>query len=238
MVSGLFPLTLSGAETSRRGKRLVGPVDLSLAGDAVCVVIGPNGAGKTSLLRLMHGTARLSKGQIRWSCDIDEARRRQAFVFQRPVMLRRSVAENLTYPLQLRGVARAKARNAAQDWAGRVGLEAHLNQMATVLSGGEQQKLAIARALIGAPDLVFLDEPTASLDGRATREIETILMQARSGGTNLIMSTHDMGQARRLADEVVFVLGGKVHETGPATSFFDAPRTSEARAFLNGDIVE
>lgn len=238
MVTNLFPLTLRGAETSRRGKRLVGPVDLSLDGQGICVVIGPNGAGKTTLLRLMHGTARLTAGSVTWACDTDEARHHQAFVFQRPVVLRRTVEENLTFPLRLRGTPRKQARIAARDWAEKVGLQSHLGRRAMVLSGGEQQKLAIARALIITPTLVFLDEPTASLDGRAMREIEAILMQAKADGTRLILSTHDMGQARRIADEVVFILGGQVHETGRAQDFFDAPRTSQARAFLNGDIVE
>ncbi|MEO1365195.1 MAG: ATP-binding cassette domain-containing protein [Pseudomonadota bacterium] len=238
MVASLFPLTLRAAETSRRGKRLVGPVDLSLDGQGLCVVMGPNGSGKTTLLRLMHGTARLTGGSVTWACDTDTARHAQAFVFQRPVVLRRTVEENLTYPLRLRGIARKPARAAAQDWANRVGLEPHLTRRAMVLSGGEQQKLAIARALITDPALVFLDEPTASLDGRAMREIEAILHKAKADGTRLILSTHDMGQARRIADTVVFMLGGKVHETGPADTFFDAPKTPEARAFLKGDIVE
>ncbi len=238
MVMELFPLTLTRAETSRRGKRLVGPVDLHLDGQGLCVVMGPNGAGKTTLLRLMHGTARLTGGSVKWACDTDEARHHQAFVFQRPVVLRRTVEENLTYPLRLRGVARKAAKSAAHKWAERVGLQPHLTRRAMVLSGGEQQKLAIARALITEPALVFLDEPTASLDGRAMREIEAILLQAKADGTRLILSTHDMGQARRIADDVVFILGGMVHETGPAKSFFDAPQTPEARAFLKGDIVE
>ncbi|WP_147113822.1 ATP-binding cassette domain-containing protein [Tateyamaria sp. syn59] len=238
MVSDLFPLTLKGAETSRRGKRLVGPIDLSLDGQGLCVVMGPNGSGKTTLLRLMHGTARLTGGTVKWTCDTDTARHHQAFVFQQPVVLRRTVEENLAYPLQLRGVARKTARAAARDWSEKVGLEPHLQRRAMVLSGGEQQKLAIARALITDPTLVFLDEPTASLDGRAMREIEAILLQAKADGTRLILSTHDMGQARRIADEVVFMLGGKVHETGAAPQFFDAPQTPEARAFLQGDIVE
>ena len=238
MVASLFPLTLRAAETSRRGKRLVGPVDLSLDGQGLCVVMGPNGSGKTTLLRLMHGTARLTGGSVTWACDTDTARHAQAFVFQRPVVLRRTVEENLTYPLRLRGIARKPARAAAQDWAKRVRLEPHLTRRAMVLSGGEQQKLAIARALITDPALVFLDEPTASLDGRAMREIEAILHKAKADGTRLILSTHDMGQARRIADTVVFMLGGKVHEPGPANSFFDAPKTPEARAFLKGDIVE
>jgi len=238
MVTELFPLTLSGAETSRRGVRLVGPVDLSLDGQGMCVLIGPNGAGKTSLLRLMHGTARLTGGQIDWACDRTEAQRHQSFVFQRPILLRRSVEENLTYPLRLRGVSRLEARKAAAKWAERVGLSALLGNRASVLSGGEQQKLAIARALITDPALVFLDEPTSSLDGRATREIEGILQQAKAEGTRLIVSTHDMGQARRIADRIVFLLGGKVHEMAPAREFFDQPATPEARAFIKGDIVE
>ncbi|MDP5219080.1 ATP-binding cassette domain-containing protein [Ruegeria sp. 2205SS24-7] len=238
MVVELFPLVLEGAETSRRGKRLVGPVNLTLDGQGLCVVMGPNGAGKTTLLRLMHGTARLTGGKVRWACDTEEARHHQAFVFQRPIVLRRTVEDNLIYPLRLRGVARGVAREAARKWAKRVGLEPHLTRRAMVLSGGEQQKLALARALITDPALVFLDEPTASLDGRATREIEAILLQAKAEGTRLILSTHDMGQARRIADQVVFILGGKVHETGPAEAFFDGPQTPEARAFLKGDIVE
>ncbi|WP_299044724.1 ATP-binding cassette domain-containing protein [uncultured Tateyamaria sp.] len=233
----LFPLTLSQAETSRRGKRLVGPIDLSLDGKGLCVVMGPNGSGKTTLLRLMHGTARLTGGAVTWACPTSEARHHQAFVFQQPVVLRRTVEENLTYPLRLRGVGRKPAKHSAHEWAERVGLSAHLNRRAMVLSGGEQQKLAIARALITDPALVFLDEPTASLDGRAMREIEAILLQAKADGTRLILSTHDMGQARRIADMVVFMLGGKVHETGAANMFLNAPRTPEARAFLQGDIV-
>lgn len=238
MVNDLFPLSVQGAATRRRGERLVGPVDLVLDGRGTCVIIGPNGSGKTTLLRLLHGTARLSEGRITWACGTQAARHAQAFVFQRPVMLRRSVADNLAYPLRLRGVTKSRARQAAQGWADRVGLAGMLERSATALSGGEQQKLAIARALISGPRLVFLDEPSASLDGRATREIEDILIAARHSGTRLILSTHDMGQARRLADRVIFLLGGRVHETGPAAPFFDRPRTPEARAFLKGDIVE
>lgn len=234
----LFPMHARGIESRRRGQVLVGPIDLTLDGQGACVVIGPNGAGKTTLLRLLHGTARLSAGQIDWACPTEEARHHQAFVFQRPVMLRRTVMENLIYPLRLRGVALAEARARARDWAGRVGLERLLDRAAPVLSGGEQQKLALARALITEPKALFLDEPCAALDGRATREIEEILTHAKSTGTRLILSTHDMGQARRLADEVLFLLGGRVHESAPAETFFNQAETPQARAFLRGDIVE
>lgn len=234
----LFPLSVRGAQTARRGKVLVGPVDLDLRGAGVTVVMGPNGSGKTTLLRLLHGAARLTAGRIDWACDEAEARTHQAFVFQRPVMLRRSVLDNIMYPLLMRGVGKVEARAQAQDWAVRVGLEKMPDRMATNLSGGEQQKLALARAMITQPQVLFLDEPTAALDGRAMREVEAILRAARASGTQLILSTHDMGQARRLADEVLFLLHGQVTEHSPARAFFDAPKTMQARAFLRGDIVE
>lgn len=234
----LFPLTVTGAITRRRGKVLVGPVDLKIDDEGTTIVVGPNGSGKTSLLRMLHGAARLNGGTIAWACPTEIAHREQAFVFQRPVMLRRSVLDNLAYPLQLAGVSRRNARAKAEIWANRVGLEDALTRSALVLSGGEQQKLALARALIREPKVLFLDEPCASLDGRATREIEDILAAAKAGGTKLIMSTHDMGQARRLADDVLFLLGGKVHEATDAKSFFEAPTTMQAQAFLRGDIVE
>ncbi|MEL7255502.1 MAG: ATP-binding cassette domain-containing protein [Pseudomonadota bacterium] len=237
-MTSLFPLTVEGAKTSRRGTVLVGPVDLDIDGQGTTVVVGPNGSGKTSLLALLHGTNRLTGGQITWNAPMEEARAAQAFVFQRPVMLRRSVIDNIAYPLQVRGVPRKAARAAAQDWAARVGLSSMLERPARSLSGGEQQKLALARAMIADPKVLFLDEPCAALDGRATREIEAILADVRAGGTKLILSTHDLGQARRLADDIIFLLHGRVHEQGPAGAFFAGPHTQEAQAFLRGDIVE
>ena len=234
----LFPLCVRGAQTSRRDKLLVGPIDLDLGGAGATVVMGPNGSGKTSLLRLLHGAARLTGGTIDWACAKEDARSHQSFVFQRPVMLRRTVLENMVYPLQVRGMARRDAQTRAEEWAQRVGLEKMLGRIATNLSGGEQQKLALARAMITQPQALFLDEPTAALDGRATREVEAVLRAARASGTRLILSTHDLGQAKRLADEVIFLLHGQVLEHSDARSFFDAPKSIEARAFLRGDIVE
>ena len=234
----ILPMHAKAIESHRRGQVLVGPVDLTLGKEGTTIVIGPNGAGKTTLLQLLHGTARLSAGAVVWACSDAEARHHQSFVFQRPVMLRRSVMENLIYPLRLRGVSVADARKQACDWAVRVGLESLLDRAAPVLSGGEQQKLALARALITKPKLVFLDEPCAALDGRATREIEAILSQAVAEGTRLVLSTHNLGQARRLATEVVFLRSGRIQESGPADAFFNQPTTPQARAFLRGDIVE
>lgn len=234
----MFPLVAKQAVVRRQGKVLVGAVDLTLQAHGVTIVIGPNGAGKTSLLKMLHGIARLNRGTLNWACPMSEAQTRQAFVFQAPVMMRRSVTDNIAYPLQLIGVARAEARRRAEDWAEKVGLSHTLKQQATMLSGGERQKLALARALIRDPQVLFLDEPCASLDGRATREIEEILTRAAEGGTRLIMSTHNMGQAQRLATEVIFVLHGKIHEFAPAEQFFAGAETKQGRAFLKGDIVE
>lgn len=237
-MTAIFPLHVAGACVARRGRRLVGPVDMDLGPDGVTILMGPNGAGKTTLLRLLHGLERLSEGTLSWQAPIDDARARQSFVFQSPVVLRRSVLDNIAYPLILRGGARRSARAAAADWAGRVGLGDALARPAAVLSGGEKQKLALARALITGPEALFLDEPTASLDGRAMREIEAILMNAAAGGTRIVMSTHNIGQARRLATDVIFLYRGRVHEKGGAADFFAAQSTREAAAFLKGDIVE
>lgn len=234
----VLPLTLAGATLKRRGKTLVGPIDLTLGARGVTVVIGPNGSGKTSLLRMMHGLQRVAAGRVDWATSDAEARRRQAYVFQQPIALRRSVLANLMFPLRLHGRTRADAMHAAQAMAARFDLTDHLDQPAPSLSGGEMQRLALARALIGAPEVLFADEPCAALDGRATRQIEAHLIEAAAQGTRLVMATHDMGQARRVADEVVFLLHGRLHEAGRADTFFAAPRTPEAAAFLRGDIVD
>lgn len=238
MVASILPLTLQNAQAKAGSRLIVGPVDLTISNSGFTIVMGPNGSGKTTLLRLMHGLQKLSAGKISWNCPHSEAQARQGFVFQAPVMMRRSVLDNIAYPLILHGAKRADARAQAALWAGKFGLSHVLDQPAPALSGGERQKLSLARALIRKPDILFLDEPCANLDGRATREIETILSEACASGVRVVMSTHDIGQARRLASEVVFLYDGKLHEKSPASGFFEKPNTPEAAAFLKGDIVE
>ena len=234
----ILPLRLREASVRRNGKVLVGPIDFELSPQGFTIVIGPNGAGKTTLLRMMHGMERLATGNVKWQVPEKLARERQAFVFQIPVMMRRSVLENVAFPMQLHGASRKQARDEATGWIARIGLADAADRQAPVLSGGERQKLALARALIRKPEILFLDEPCASLDGRAMREIEAILQEAHEAGTRIVMSTHDMGQARRLASDVLFVHRGRIHEAGSAERFFSQPDTPEARAFLQGDIVE
>ena len=238
MVGSVFPMTASGAVVRRGGQRLLGPIDLRLDGSGVTVIIGPNGSGKTTLLRLLHGLERCREGCVDWAVDRDSALSRQAFVFQTPIMMRRTVRENLVYPLRLRGASRADIAEKGDAWLKRVDLAAAALQRASTLSAGERQKLSIARALIAAPELLILDEPSANLDSRSTREIERILTGQNKAGTRIIMATHDMGQARRLGDHVIFMLNGLVHEEGPAERFFKGAQTDAGRAFLAGDIVE
>lgn len=237
MVNSLLPVEIAGLTLRRRGRSILGPVSARIEGPGITIVMGPNGAGKSSLLRALHGLERISAGTIRWPLPEPEARQRQAFVFQHPTLLRRSVLDNIAYPLRLRGQSRDVARTKAGAMAAEVGLSAHLGRPAQVLSGGERQKLALARAMIVAPDLLFLDEPCANLDPHATREIEALLLAARARGTRLVMATHDLGQARRLADEVWFLHQGRLCEATPAPEFFAGARSAEAQAHLRGELI-
>ncbi|TDE40049.1 ATP-binding cassette domain-containing protein [Antarcticimicrobium sediminis] len=230
-------MVLDKVELRRGGRVIVGPISLGLRDAGVTMAMGPNGAGKTTLLRALHGLERVSSGQIRWAESAEALRARQAFVFQTPILMRRSVLDSIAYPLRLKGVSRGEARERAAACAETVGLRVRLKKDASTLSGGEKQKMALARALITEPALLFLDEPSANLDGRSTREIEEILTHIRAGGTRIVMSTHDIGQARRLADEVVFLHDGRLVEQASSAAFFDAPQSNQAYAYLQGDIV-
>jgi len=234
----ILPLVLSGVVARARKKHLLGPVDLTIGKRGVTIVMGSNGAGKTTLLRVMHGLQRIKAGSVDWAVDESVARRKQAYVFQSPIMMRRRVIDSIAFPLFLNGVAKRSAHKQAEDWAIRVGLAHVLQVWAPMISGGEKQKPALARALIYQPEILFLDEPCANLNGRSTREIEDILTKAVMAGTRIVMATHNIGQARRLANDVVFVCGGKILETTAADVFFDQPKTPEALAFINGEIVE
>ena len=230
--------TLTDVSVQRRGKKILGPINMGLGDQGITMVLGPNGSGKTTLLKVLHGVERISKGTLSWSVPEVEARSAQAYVFQSPIMLRRSVAQNLAFPLQLAGIPKAQIATKVTESAQRIGLAHALDRPAPRLSGGEKQKLAIGRALIRAPKVLFLDEPCANLDGRSTREIEALLHDAHAAGTRIIMTTHDIGQSKRLATDVLFLLNGKLHDQGQAPAFFSNPGTPETQAFLQGDIVE
>lgn len=231
----ILPLRLDGVSLEAGGKRLIDGVSLSLAAGPRTIILGPNGAGKSLLMRLCHGLIAPSAGRVAWDGpDAPRARRRQAMVFQRPMMLRRSALANVVYALKLRDVPRAERAAQAMDALKRTGLAALAGQPARSLSGGEQQRLALARAWTTAPEVLFLDEPTASLDPAATRAVEDIVLQMHRAGAKIVMTTHDLGQARRLADEILFLHRGRLLEQRPAAEFFARPATEEAAAFIEG----
>ncbi len=237
----ILPCRFAGVVYEARGKRLIDGLDLEIVAGPRTVILGPNGAGKSLTLRLAHGLIHPTAGRIVWqNRKLDGAGRgprRQAMVFQKPVLLRRSVAANLDYALavhRVRGTARSRRRDEA---LARTGLTAYARQSARTLSGGEQQRLAMARAWALRPQVLFLDEPTASLDPAATHAIEEIVQAMHAEGCKIVMTTHDLGQARRLADEVVFLNRGRVVERGPADRFFERPESQPARDFLAGKLV-
>ncbi|MGB7260936.1 MAG: ATP-binding cassette domain-containing protein [Albidovulum sp.] len=237
MVSAILPLVLENMELRRAGRCILGPISLTVDGQGITILMGPNGSGKTSLLRAMHGLERVNRGRVFWRGEAKAVHAAQAFVFQQPILMRRSILDCIAYPLILDGVAKPMARARAAEIAADVGLKVSLDAPAHVLSGGERQKMALARALIRAPEVLFLDEPCANLDMASTRDIEAVLTQVRDRGTRIIMSTHNTGQARRLADDVLFLSAGRLIESAPASVFFAGPQTPEAKAHINGDLL-
>jgi tungstate transport system ATP-binding protein len=221
----MLPLRLGGVSYLD----IIQPLSLEIGAGPSTVILGANGAGKSVLMRLMHGLLAPSSGIVIWN-----GAGRQAMVFQRPVMLRRSALANVVYALELAGMRDCgqQAREALEE----VGLAHLAHRAARVLSGGEQQRLALARAWALHPEVLFLDEPTASLDPSATREIENIIRAFDAAGTKIVMATHNLGQARRLGDEVIYLHQGRVVERAPAEKFFAAPSTAEAAAFIKGEL--
>ncbi|MFQ6547970.1 ATP-binding cassette domain-containing protein [Aestuariibius sp. 2305UL40-4] len=230
-----LPLRVSKLRLEAGGQALIDGIDLALAPSGVTMVMGPNGAGKSLLLRLLHGLVPASSGEICWGgLPLDEVRGRQAMVFQKPVLLRRSVAANVDFVLKSRGARDDRRRDALLE---HVGLLDRARQPARLLSGGEQQRLALARALATGPEVLFLDEPTASLDPASVGMIEDIVRAARASGTKIIFVSHDIGQARRLADDVVFLHGGRLAEHSRASRFFSSPLSEAAARYLDGGLL-
>lgn len=233
----ILPLRAEGLGFSAGGVEILRDVALKIEAGAPTLLIGANGAGKSVLLRLLHGLLAPSAGCVFWDCASDKAARHQAMVFQRPVLLRRSVLANTLYPLKLAGLPREACLARAEEALALVGLADRVQDPARRLSVGQQQRLALARAAALQPELLFLDEPSASLDPAATRAVEEIVLTLARRGTKIVMTTHDLAQARRLAGDVVFLHRGRVLEQAPAEAFFREPATEIARAFLRGELV-
>ncbi len=232
--TSMLPILLDGVASAAGAVCILREVTLALEAGLPTVLIGPNGSGKTTLIKLAMGLLAPTAGSIRWG-QPERAARRQAIVLQKPVMLRRSAGSNVAYALKAAGRVADKA--AVLQLLDRVGLGPLASRPARRLSGGEQQRLALARALARDPEVLFLDEPTASLDPAATKAVEDIVAGAAAAGVKVVMATHDLGQARRLAGDIVFLAKSRLVEHATAQRFFAAPATREAQTFLAGELV-
>ena len=232
-----LPLVLDDVSLQAGATTILDRLSLTITPGAPTLIVGPNGAGKTSLLRLCMGLASPSTGRVTWGGRADCAPLRRAILFQRPVMLRRTAAANVAYALAQAGTPRSQRAQGVTGLLDRVGLSDLAQRPARRLSGGEQQRLALARALARDPEVLLLDEPTANLDPAATRGVEEIVLMAAQSGIKIVMASHDLGQVRRLAGDVIFLVRGALCEQGQVTDFLDHPTTPEAAAFLRGDLV-
>jgi tungstate transport system ATP-binding protein len=231
----MLPLVLDNVSFAVGSKTIIDRVSMEITEGSRTIILGPNGAGKSVLMRLCHGLLAPTSGSIGWRGTAN-GRSKQAMVFQRPVMLRRSALANVVYGLKLAGVTSRERELRAQDVLEAVGLREAARRPARVMSGGEQQKLALARAWALGPEVLFLDEPTANLDPGATRDVETLIGQIRAGGTKIVMTTHNLGQARRLGDEILFLSQGRLVERASVDQFFTKPASAEADAFMRGEL--
>ncbi len=232
-------LHVRDVQIRRNGKALLDVADLTLDGPGPTLLLGPNGAGKSLLLRCLHGLIVPDQGRVMQDdtpLNADHLSR-QAMVFQQPVLLRRSVSANLDFVLKRQGLARAARKARIVELLAEGGLEDKARQSARSLSGGEAQRLAILRALAVNPETLFLDEPTSALDPSATQMIERMILRASSRGVRIVMVTHDIGQARRLAADIVMMQGGHVVEHGSAKQVLDAPQSEASRRYLAGGLV-
>jgi tungstate transport system ATP-binding protein len=232
-----LPIVLTDLAVIRGGTTMLSHVNLTIGAGAPTVVIGPNGSGKTTLLRTAMGLVQPSAGSITWGGQGESPPVRRALVFQRPVMLRRSVADNLRFALATAEVPRSRRAERVAALLGMVGLDGFEDRPARRLSGGERQRLALARALARDPHVLLLDEPTASLDPAATQAIEDLVRDVSARGVKIVMTTHDLGEASRVAGDVVLMHRGTVIESGPARTVLERPATDEARRFIAGQLL-
>ncbi len=232
----LLPLRVREVCLDVAGKRLIDGVTFDLRAGTRTMLLGPNGAGKSLMLRLCHGLIQPTAGRIEWNGGTRQ-KGAQAMVFQRPVMLRRSALANVEYALAVSGSPRGRRKEIAMDVLERTGLARLASRPARVLSAGEQQRVALARAWALEPQVLFLDEPTSSLDPAASAAVEELIAAIFASGTKIFMTTHDLGQARRLSDEVMFMHHGKLLENATSEAFFAQPRTPEATAYLQGSLT-
>ena len=231
----MFPINLSGVQFTPGGRTVLAGIDLDIQPEGITAIIGPNGAGKTVLLRVLAGLLAPDAGAICWN-GRDRPERGIAMVFQHPVLLRSSVLHNAGLGLKPFAISSQEMQQRTMQALERVGLAHRASDSARLLSGGERQRLALARAWAMRPRLLLLDEPTAALDPSATEAVERIVREIRTEGTRVLMTTHNLGQAMRISDDIVFLDSGRIVERAPAIRFFARPQSNEAKLFIQGEL--
>lgn len=232
----MFPLRLDQVSFRPNGRAVLDAVSLTLGGDGITVLLGANGAGKSVLMRMLAGLQQPDTGRIEWADSATPTPGRIAMVFQHPMLIRASVADNVALSLRPLSIATHERQRRVDEVLERVGLAHRRSDAARLLSGGEKQRLALARCWAARPRLLMLDEPTASLDPTATEAVETIVREIRTDGTKILMTTHNLAQATRLADDVVFIDRGSIREHAPAQRFFAHPQSVEGRLYIQGEL--
>ena len=232
----LVPVDVDGLCIATNDRLLLTEIKCHIGADGITVIMGPNGAGKSLFLRCLHGLIPQKSGRIKFAGrQLDQTIiKRQSFIFQTPTVLRRTVYENLAFVARLRPEIKTGETDRLLV---EMRLDHLINQPARLLSGGEKQRLAMARALLTAPNLLLMDEATANLDPASVQIIETSLQTAAANGLKIIIVTHDIGQAKRLANDVLFLNSGQLKEHTPAEQFFTAPHSAAASAYMRGELT-
>lgn len=231
----MFPIRLENVRFEPDGRPVLAGVDLTLGGEGISVILGPNGSGKSVLMRILAGLQPPHHGRIDWG-GATAPDGPVAMLFQQPMLIRASVAANVALGLRALSLSFVERNRRIRSVLERVGLAHRAADAARLLSGGEIQRLALARAWAMRPRLLLLDEPTASLDPTATEQVERIVREIRTEGSRIVLSTHNLAQAMRIADDIVFITGGRIGEHAPATRFFARPQSPEARLFIQGEL--
>jgi tungstate transport system ATP-binding protein len=217
------------------GKPLLGPVNLDVTLNGITCVLGYNGAGKSLFLELCHGMLKPSIGQVNWNGHSALSTRKQrGFIFQHRIILRRSVRQNIALSMQAAGWNAKDINTRMDELLTMAQLTAKADDPAAILSGGEAQRMALVRALATRPDVVIMDEPTSSLDPGAATKFENLIKQVALTGVKFIWATHNVAQAQRFADDVIFINAGNVLEHGRASKFFANPQTEIAKRYVKG----
>ena len=236
MSGALLPIQINNLWLKASHKPLLRDISATIGKKGITVIMGPNGAGKSLFIRCLHGLSLPDSGMINFAGTPlnSDIRQRQALIFQKPVLLKRTVQQNLAFVQRLRAdILMTDIEKVLEQ----VGLRHLVSRPVKQLSGGEQQRLALARALLLQPEMLFLDEACANLDPASVGQIENVLLDARKKGQKIILITHDIAQAKRLADDIIFLHHGQLCEYSPADEFFTRPMSEQAKAYLDGQIL-